>query len=122
MTDTRLQSAAAILGRKGGTARAARMTDAQRTAAARATVRARWIARPVIAVPHGKDARGEYVQMEGPWPQLGAATTWTAAVKVVRAAGYSVPSRRTPGWPWDLIPREIAETDVDAFGVPVRVD
>lgn len=106
-------NAAAILGARGGRARAAGMTAAQRIEAARATVRARWIERPVLAVRHDADG----MQMEG-WPQVGRARTWTEAIRLVREAGYKVPSRRTPGWTWDLIPREVAETDIDAFGVP----
>lgn len=128
-TQRDVRSAAAILGAKGGRARAAAMTPAQRSEAQRARVRARWVTRPVIAVQHDATTR---MQVAHPWPCVGAATTWTEAIRLVRAAGYRVPSRRTPGWSWDEVPREILTREqagstwdeandcgtVHAFGVP----
>jgi len=100
-------------GKLGGQARARHLTPAQRSEASRQTVRARWIERPVLAVRHSADG----TLVEG-WPVVGTATTWPEAVRLVRQAGYRVPSRRTPGYTWDLVPAAVAETPVDAFGVP----
>jgi len=113
---TAITSAAMILGRRGGTTRAGRMTPAQRQEACRVAAHGRWIERPVRAVLH--DATTGRV-LDG-WPTIGYARTWTEAIRLVREAGYRVPSRRTPGYLWSLIPAEVASTSIDGFGVPTR--
>lgn len=102
--------------RAGGLARAAKLTPEQLSQAGRKAGQARWIVRVVLVVPH--EAHGGLCP--GPWPHVGEATSITSAIRLARAAGYRVPSRRTPGWCWDLIPAEVAGTYHDAFGVPAR--
>lgn len=128
---SRTTDAARLLGRQGGLARAATMTPPQRREAARATVRARWIARPVVVAPHYLDDRGERMPAEAseatPWACLGQATTWTAAIGLARQAGYTVPSRRTPGWSWEIERTTVgrdedgAPVETDAYVVPVLI-
>ena len=112
---TTLPVSAADAGRIGGTARAARLTPAQHSEAGRVAAAGRWIKRPVLAVRHDADGRA----IEG-WPMVGTARTWSEAIRLVREAGYRVPSRRTPGWIWEMVPAEVAKTAIGAFGVPCR--
>ena len=72
--------------------------------------------RPVIAVRHAADGS----LLEG-WPIVGRARTLTEAIRLTREAGYTVVSRRTPGYCWDRQSREIDGRDVDCWSVPVRI-
>jgi hypothetical protein len=73
----------------------------------------RGIERPVVAVLHTR--AGALLE---DCPYMGLASSWTGAIRLVRAAGYRVPSSRTRGWLWELMPGDIAETGDDAYGVP----
>ena len=128
---SRTTDAARLLGRQGGLARAGTMTPQQRSDAARAAVRARWISRPVVVAPHYLDDHGERMPAEAseltPWACVGHATTWTEAIRLARQAGYTVPSRRTPGWTWDIERTTVGHDDddepitADAYVVPVLI-
>ena len=52
------------------------------------------------------------------YKHCGWARTWTEAVRVVRARGYSVPDRRTPGNGWWMFYTGRVACTKDAFGVP----
>ncbi len=88
---SRRAQAAALLGRKGG--KAGRGASQRRGDSAHyATLGDR----PVVAVRH--TAAGELLE---DWPIVGRARSLTAAIRVVREAGYTVPDRGTPGYRWD---------------------
>ncbi len=85
------REAAALLGRKGG--------QAGRGASQRRGDSAHYATlgdRPVVAVRH--TAAGELLE---DWPIIGRARSLTAAIRVARQAGYTVPDRGTPGYCWD---------------------
>ena len=114
MTTKDISAAAAVLGRTGGS-----QTSPAKRAASRANGGRRWAGvprRPVVAVRHARDG-----SQLSDWPVIGSAHSITGAVILARQAGYRVGG--TPqhhrGYCWDMVPAEVAGTDVDAFGVPV---
>ncbi len=94
--------AARVLGRRGG--RAGRGASQRR---GDSTHYATLGDRPVVAVRH--TAAGELLE---DWPIVGRARSLTAAIRVVREAGYTVPDRGTPGYCWD--PQDRAPHQDDA--------